>query len=69
MADRPKLTIVGGGRMGAALLGGLLSSGWAQPEELCVVEPVARRRDELAALHPGVRLAEAAVRSDGVVVV
>jgi pyrroline-5-carboxylate reductase len=68
VADPPRLTIVGGGRMGAALVGGLLSSGWAQPGELCVVEPLARRRQELAALHPGVRLTEQAVASDGVVV-
>ena len=39
--------------MGAALVAGLLSSGWATAEELWVVEPVAGRRVELAADHPG----------------
>jgi len=68
VAERPKLTVVGGGRMGTALVGGLVASGWAHPEELCVVEPVAARRDELAALHPRVALSETAVASDGVVV-
>ena len=54
-----RLLIVGGGRMGGALLGGLLRSGWATPDDLVVVEPVAERRDELAIEHPGVRVVEA----------
>ena len=37
-----KLVIVGGGRMGEALLAGLLDAGWAAPGELAVVEPVER---------------------------
>ena len=32
------LLIVGGGKMGSALLGGLLASGWATPEQVAVVE-------------------------------
>jgi pyrroline-5-carboxylate reductase len=47
------LLIVGGGRMGAALLGGLLRSGWAELAALAVVEPDAARRRELQELHPG----------------
>ncbi len=38
-----KLVIVGGGKMGEALLGGLLASGWASAGELVVVEPDAGR--------------------------
>jgi pyrroline-5-carboxylate reductase len=53
-----RLAVVGGGRMGAALVGGLLSAGWATADELAVVEPVAARRDELAAAHPGLVVAE-----------
>jgi pyrroline-5-carboxylate reductase len=53
------LVIVGGGRMGGALLGGLLRSGWAAVDEVTVVEPVAERRDELLAEHPGLRTAAA----------
>ncbi len=45
--------VVGGGKMGAALVAGLLSSGWAKAEELSVVEPVSARRDELTAEYPG----------------
>ncbi len=43
--------------MGAALVAGLLGSGWARAEELLVVEPVAARRDELTAAQPGIRVA------------
>ena len=49
------LLIVGGGKMGGALLGGLLRSGWAGAGDLTVIEPVAERRDELAAEHPRLR--------------
>lgn len=48
-----KLVVVGGGRMGEALLGGLVASGWARAQELAVVEPVADRRAALAEAHPG----------------
>jgi pyrroline-5-carboxylate reductase len=43
--------------MGAALVAGLLAAGWARAEDLVVVEPVAGRRDELAAAHPGLGVA------------
>ena len=65
----PRLVVVGGGKMGAALVAGLLSSGWARAEELSVVEPVGPRRDELAADHPGLGVsAEVAGGADGAVV-
>jgi pyrroline-5-carboxylate reductase len=50
------LALVGGGRMGAALLGGLLAAGW-DPDRLTVVEAVDARRRELAGAFPGVRVA------------
>jgi len=53
-----RLAVVGGGKMGAALVAGLLSSGWAKAEEILVVEPVAGRREELAAAYPGLGVAE-----------
>ena len=40
-----RLEIIGGGRMGSALLSGLVTAGWADPHELRVVEPVAARRE------------------------
>ena len=63
-----RLVIVGGGRMGEALLGGLLSSGWAEAGELGVAEPLDGRRDELAARYPGVSLGTAPWAADGAVV-
>jgi pyrroline-5-carboxylate reductase len=60
-----KLLVVGGGKMGSALVAGLVASGWAAPDELAVAEPDAGRRGELAAAHPGVVLVES-VGAEGV---
>jgi pyrroline-5-carboxylate reductase len=49
------LLIVGGGKMGGALLGGLLATGWASASDLAVVEPLEDRRRELEGTHPGLR--------------
>ena len=45
--------------MGSALVAGLVGSGWSEPSAIGVVEPVAERRDELAAQCPGVRTFDA----------
>jgi pyrroline-5-carboxylate reductase len=47
--------------MGSALLGGLLSSGWATVEQIAVIEVVAERRAELQAEFPGLRVIDAPV--------
>ena len=64
-----RLLIVGGGKMGGALLGGLLRSGWASPDELVVVEPDAGRREELETEFIGLRAVPAPepglLRQDG----
>jgi pyrroline-5-carboxylate reductase len=60
-----KLVIVGGGRMGEALLGGLLAAGW---DDLGVVEKIDARRDELAARFPNVRVLRDVEPADGAVV-
>ncbi|MEO5724506.1 MAG: NAD(P)-binding domain-containing protein, partial [Ilumatobacteraceae bacterium] len=46
----PRLTVIGGGNMGAALVSGLLRAGWT-PDELTIVEVDAARRSVLAG-HP-----------------
>lgn len=51
-----QLAMIGGGNMGAALVGGLLAAGLVAPEELAVVEVVVARRDELEATFPGVHV-------------
>jgi pyrroline-5-carboxylate reductase len=48
------LVIVGGGNMGAALLGGLLAGEGADPASFAMCEALAARRDELAQRFPGV---------------
>lgn len=55
------LLIVGGGRMGEALLAGLLEAG-RLPSELLVAETSPSRRAELAAAHPGVEVLETPAR-------
>ena len=42
-----KLSIVGGGKMGEALLSGLLAAEWAPADEISVIESDDSRRDEL----------------------
>jgi pyrroline-5-carboxylate reductase len=63
-----ELVIVGGGRMGEALLGGLLAAGWAPPEQLAVAEALPARRQDLAARFPGVAVTDAPVEAAGAVV-
>src|SRR5262245_53273588 len=53
-----ELAVIGGGNMGAALLGGLLNSGVVTPGQVVVVEPYAERRVVLATMFPDVALAE-----------
>lgn len=50
----PQLVFVGGGKMGEALLGGLISSAWAPASAFGVVEPSAERRAALSARFPDV---------------
>ena len=66
--DERSLLIVGGGRMGEALLGGLLAAGRAAAE-LVVVEVSRSRREELTAAYPDVAVVEAPVRAAGAVLV
>ncbi|MBW3574289.1 MAG: pyrroline-5-carboxylate reductase [Actinobacteria bacterium] len=62
-----RLAVVGGGRMGEALIGGLLSSGWGSSDELCVVEKVPARREQLSGRFPGLAVVGEVVPADGVV--
>jgi len=62
-----KLLVVGGGKMGEALVAGLVASGWAEASKIAVVERLAERRAELADRLPGVVVVERAVPADGVV--
>jgi pyrroline-5-carboxylate reductase len=55
-----KLQIVGGGKMGEALLGGVIDREWCAPNEIIVVELDDGRRRELQAAYPDVVVAETA---------
>ena len=54
--------------MGEALLGGLLESGWARPEDLAVTEVDGDRRAALAGRFPGVQVAADVPAAEGAVV-
>jgi pyrroline-5-carboxylate reductase len=60
-----RLVVMGGGRMGEALVSGLVSAGW---DGIVVVEKLAGRRDELAGRWAGVTVAEEPAACEGAVV-
>jgi pyrroline-5-carboxylate reductase len=63
----PRLVVMGGGRMGAALVGGLLASGW-EAHSITVVEADDSRRRALAEIVPGVVTTTEPVPAEGAVV-
>lgn len=48
-----KLAVLGGGKMGEALLGGLFATGWTTPDDVMVVERLETRRQQLLGRFPG----------------
>jgi pyrroline-5-carboxylate reductase len=50
---QPKLQVIGGGKMGEALIAGLVDQGWASLDELRVVEVVPERATELTDRYAG----------------
>ena len=65
MASEVELLIVGGGKMGEALLGGMLAAG-RSADSIGVTEPIEARRDELARRF-GVSTSDRVVASAGVI--
>ena len=63
-----RLVVLGGGRMGEALVGGLLASRWATPDQLGVVEVMAERRAELVERFPGVAVSADVPPAEGAVI-
>jgi pyrroline-5-carboxylate reductase len=53
-----ELAVIGGGNMGAALLGGMRAADVVAAADIAVVEPVAARRSELTELFPGVTVTD-----------
>lgn len=68
MSRMVRLQVIGGGKMGEALLGGLVSSGWAAADELHVVEPDPVRQRAVAAATPGVSVSTGPLYGIGAVV-
>ncbi len=70
MTGMARLQVIGGGKMGEALLVGLVSSGWAESSELHVVEPDPARRAAVTGAAPGVSASrEPAGDADAVIAV
>jgi pyrroline-5-carboxylate reductase len=63
----PRLLVLGGGRIGAALMGGLVRSGWARPEECVVVEKDADARERLGKRFPELRIVEKPIDAEAAV--
>lgn len=63
-----KLVVVGGGKMGEALVGGLLDAGWCAPHDLVVVEPDGARRTQLVERFPGIGISAELVIADGALI-
>lgn len=62
-----RLVVVGGGRMGNALIGGLLRSGWIEPGDITIAERLETARTDLAGRFPGVVIAPEPVPADSAV--
>ena len=62
-----RLTIIGGGRMGTALLTGLLSNGWAKEEECAIVERYESTRHTLSVRFPHLEISDVAAPGESVV--
>ena len=70
MIGMVRLQVIGGGKMGEALLVGLVDSGWATADELHVVEPDPARQEAVEAAVPGVSVASEPVSgADAVIAV
>jgi pyrroline-5-carboxylate reductase len=62
-----RLQLVGGGRMGEALLAGLLAADWAPAGEVRVVEALAPRRVELTERFPDIEVTDTVGPAEGTV--
>jgi pyrroline-5-carboxylate reductase len=62
-----RLAVMGGGNMGAALVGGLVASGWA-PADIALVEVVAARREALTEMFPEIEIAATAPSCDAALI-
>src|SRR5579862_885372 len=64
-----KLVVIGGGKMGEALVSGVLRARWARARDITVVEPLDARRAQLSAAHPDIVVTTAVPpRSEGAVI-
>jgi pyrroline-5-carboxylate reductase len=65
--SKHRLVVIGGGNMGAALVGGLIAADW-EPSDLGVVERLPARAAQLAGLFPGVTIVDEVGPAEAVLV-
>lgn len=63
-----KLQIVGGGKMGEALLGGMVERGWSAPADIAIVEVNPERRRLIAEAFPDVAVSSEVVPATDAVI-
>ena len=68
MTGMARLQVIGGGKMGEALLVGLAASGWAEARELHVVEPDPARQEIVDKAVPGVSVSTEPLYGIGAVI-
>ena len=61
-----KLQVVGGGKMGQALVGGMIDANWAKASELAVVEVVPEQRDQLVESLTGAAVVDQPLDEEGI---
>jgi pyrroline-5-carboxylate reductase len=66
--SRSNLVVVGGGNMGAALVGGLLASSAVDPADVSIVEVAGARREQLVTMFPTVNIASEIPRCGAAVI-
>lgn len=62
-----RILVVGGGRMGSALVGGLLRSGWVEPGDVAVADEHEHARHELAHRYEGIQITDCPVSAESAV--
>jgi pyrroline-5-carboxylate reductase len=67
-ATPARLVVIGGGRMGEALVSGLVDASWAATSEVAVCEVDADRRKELEGAHPGLPVGDTVPPAAGAVI-
>jgi len=65
MINHPTIAVIGAGVMGEAIISGLLKNGVAQPESICIADPLVDRMTDLQAAYGVKQLSDNAKAAEG----